>query len=65
MTTTDVKLALRPNDAARALGVGRDKLFALLADGRIRSFREGNVRLIPVSAIEEYMTQRLEEGEPR
>lgn len=60
--TTDVKLALRPNDAARALGIGRDKLFALLADGAIRSFREGNTRLIPVSAIEEYLAKRLEEN---
>jgi excisionase family DNA binding protein len=59
--TTDVKLALRPNDAARALGVGRDKLFALLADGSIRSFREGNTRLIPVKAIEDYMARRLQE----
>jgi len=59
--TTDVKLALRPNEAARAIGVGRDKLFALLANGSIRSFREGNTRLIPVSAIEEYLAKRLEE----
>lgn len=58
---TDVKLALRPNEAARAIGVGRDKIFALLADGSIRSFREGNVRLIPVKAIEEYIAKRLAE----
>ena len=59
--TSDVKLALRPNEAARALGVGRDKLFALLAAGAIKSFREGNTRLIPVKAIEEYLAKRLEE----
>jgi excisionase family DNA binding protein len=61
--TTDVKLALRPNEAARALGVGRDKLFALLAEGKIKSFREGITRLIPVSAIEEYLAKRLHEEE--
>jgi excisionase family DNA binding protein len=60
--TAELKpLALRPNAAAAALGVGRDKLFALLANGSIRSFREGNSRLIPVAAIEEYLHRRLQE----
>ncbi|MDP9237391.1 MAG: excisionase family DNA-binding protein [Chloroflexota bacterium] len=60
----DVKpLALRPNAAAASLGIGRDKLFALLANGSIQSFREGNSRLIPVTAIEDYLKRRLEAGE--
>lgn len=59
MTVQVKALALRPNEAAAALGVGRDKLFALLADGSIRSWREGNTRLIPVSEIEAYMARRL------
>ena len=61
MVSETKQFALRPNDAARSLGIGRDKLFALLADGSIRSFREGNVRMIPVKAIEEYMARRLQE----
>jgi excisionase family DNA binding protein len=61
MVSESKQFALRPNDAARSLGIGRDKLFALLADGAIRSFREGNVRLIPMSAIQEYLERKLAE----
>ena len=62
MVSETKQFALRPNDAARSLGIGRDKLFELLANGSIKSFREGNVRMIPVTAIEEYMTKRLQEA---
>lgn len=61
MTTETKALALRPNQAAAALGIGRDKLFDLLAAGEIKSFREGNTRLIPVRAIEEFLERRLAE----
>jgi excisionase family DNA binding protein len=54
-------LALRPNQAAAALGIGRDRLFDLLRAGEIRSYREGNMRIIPVSALEEYLARRLQE----
>jgi len=63
MMMTDRKpLAYRPNQAAAALGIGRDKLFALLADGSIESFREGGTRIIPASALQEYIDRRMAAG---
>ena len=62
MRTEAKPLAYRPNQAAAALGIGRDKLFSLLADGSIESFREGGTRIIPAKALEDYLARRLAEG---
>jgi excisionase family DNA binding protein len=63
METAIRPVALRPAQACQALSVGRDKLFALLASGEIASFREGGTRLIPVSAIEEYVQRKTREAQ--
>ncbi|MFF0240573.1 excisionase family DNA-binding protein [Rhodococcus pyridinivorans] len=41
------------------LGVGRSKVFELLASGELRSVRIGRTRLIPESALVEFI-ERLE-----
>jgi excisionase family DNA binding protein len=49
-------------DAGNALGgVGRTKLFELVATGELRSVKIGRRRFIPVEAVREYVS-RLEEG---
>ncbi len=54
----DTKLALRPQQAAEAIGVSRAKLYELLAAGVVKSVRIGGVRLVPVAEL-----QRLVEVE--
>ncbi len=53
-------LLVRPEDAARALGVGRTKVYELMRSGALRSVRVGGLRRIPVAALNEFVT-RLEE----
>lgn len=43
------------------LQIGRSKVFELLASGELRSVRIGRTRLIPESAIAEFI-ERLERG---
>lgn len=56
------KLLLRPEEVAEATGLGRTKIYALLALGEIESVTCGRRRLIPVAAVEAFVTQLREEG---
>jgi excisionase family DNA binding protein len=51
---------VRPEDAARVLGVGRTKVYELIRSGALRSVRVGGLRRVPVAALNEFVT-RLEE----
>ena len=53
-------LLVRPEDAARVLGVGRTKVYELMRSGALRSVRVGGLRRIPVTALDEFVA-RLEE----
>jgi excisionase family DNA binding protein len=53
--TTDDRLALTPDEAAQAIGIGRTKIYELLASGRLRSVRVGTRYVVPVGAIEEFL----------
>jgi excisionase family DNA binding protein len=53
-------LLVRPEDAARVLGVGRTKIYELIRSGALRSVRVGGLRRVPVAALNEFVT-RLEE----
>jgi excisionase family DNA binding protein len=44
-------LAVSINDAAKALGLGRTSIYAMMADGRLASFKLGRRRLIEVDSI--------------
>ena len=50
--------SVRPAEAAELLGVCRDTVYVLLRAGRLRSVKAGRARLIPVSAIEEFLSSR-------
>jgi excisionase family DNA binding protein len=50
-------LALRVEDAAKSLGLGRTTTFGLVAEGRLRSVKVGSRTIIPISAINEFLAE--------
>ncbi len=48
-------LALRPRDAAKALGIGARKLWELTRDKKIPHFRLGTAILYPVDALKTWL----------
>lgn len=45
------KIAVRPAEAAEALGISRSKVYELIATGEIPSVRIGNSARVPVKAL--------------
>jgi excisionase family DNA binding protein len=61
---TETPLVYRPAEAAKALRLSTRKVFMLLASGELKSFRaSGSARLIPATAIQEYIERKLAEGD--
>ena len=58
----DVQL-YRVTDAVRLLSLSRTAVFELLRTGRLRSVKQGRTRLIPASAIRDYITLLEREAE--
>jgi len=58
----DVQL-YRVTDAVRLLNLGRTAVFELLRTGRLRSVKQGRTRLIPASAIRDYVALLEREAE--
>ncbi len=52
-----VALLYRPEAAAAALGIGRSKLFELIAAGHIETVQIGRSRRIPAQALEQYVAR--------
>jgi excisionase family DNA binding protein len=55
------RLLLRPEEAADVLGIGRSKLYELLAAGVIESVQIGSSRRVPVEGLHDFV-QRLRSG---
>jgi len=53
--TAPQQLALSPEQAAAALGLGRTTVYALIQSGQLRSLCVGRRRIIPVAAIETFL----------
>ncbi len=49
------RLLLKPEEAADLLGIGRSKLYELLAQGAVDSVRIGGSRRVPRAALEEFV----------
>ena len=49
------RLAVSPAEAARMAGIGRTKLYELIASNEIASLKLGSRRLIRVSEIEAFL----------
>ena len=58
------KLLYRPKEAAKVLGIGRDKLYDLMRSGRLRSVKDGGARFITADALADYVAKlEAEAGE--
>jgi excisionase family DNA binding protein len=44
-------IAVSINDAAKALGMGRTSIYAMIADDRLEAFKLGRRRLVTVESI--------------
>ena len=44
-------LAISINDTAKALGLGRTTIYAMIADGRLEAFKLGRRRLVKAESI--------------
>lgn len=53
-------LLLSVREAAKAAGIGRDSMYALVREGRIRSVSVRSKRLIPRSELERWIERELE-----
>ena len=51
----DLPLVMTPAEAAQALGIGRNSIYALLRSESLRSIRVGKLIKIPRAALEEYL----------
>lgn len=60
---TSEKLLFTPEQAAELLGLGRTKLYELLAAGDLRSVRIGACRRIPSSALHDFVSRLLAEAD--
>lgn len=54
------RLLLRPDEAAEILGVGRSKIYALLASGEVPSVRVGHSVRIPFEALRRWVADQAE-----
>jgi excisionase family DNA binding protein len=48
--------ALRVEEAAKLLGIGRSLAYRLVREKRLRSVKAGHRRLVPVAAVDEFLT---------
>ena len=55
------RLLLRPTEAAEAIGIGRSKVYELLASGEIPAIRIGGSVRVPVDALRAWIASRLPE----
>jgi excisionase family DNA binding protein len=55
------KLLLRPAEAAEVIGLGRSKMYELLAKGIVPSIKIGKSVRVPVAALRKWVEQQLQE----
>ena len=53
-------LVVRPKVACRLLSVGETRLYEMIANGEIESFRDGGARKITTRSIHAYIERQLE-----
>jgi excisionase family DNA binding protein len=58
------RVSVTPRQACTALSLGITKLYELLGNGELASYREGKARRILVSSIRDYLARRLEASRP-
>lgn len=58
-----LKVLLTPEEAAARLGIGRTKVFDLIANGRLKSVSIGRSRRVPTAALEAFVAQLQNDGD--
>ncbi|MGH7749398.1 MAG: helix-turn-helix domain-containing protein [Candidatus Dormibacteria bacterium] len=53
------KVALRPDEAAEALGCSRRQVERLIAGGELVAFKIGRLTRVSVAALDEYVARRM------
>jgi excisionase family DNA binding protein len=54
-TTTIEQLLFRPDEAAQRLGIGRTKVYELMARGELRSVKIGAARRVSATALADFV----------
>jgi excisionase family DNA binding protein len=54
---------LRPPEVAHQLGLGRSKVYQLMATGDLRTVHIGRAVRIPAAEVEAFVARRLVEGD--
>lgn len=62
LLTTAKRLALRPKEAATALGISERKLWSLTASNEIPHCRIGRAILYPTDQLREWLAQQVKGG---
>ena len=57
------KMLLRPLEAAHTLGIGRTKIYELIATGEIPSVKIGRLVRVPVYALRRWIEQQNPAGD--
>ncbi len=52
------KMLLKPHEAQQTLGIGRSRVYEMLATGELPSIRIGHSIRIPVKALEEWVEKQ-------
>ena len=55
-----VRLLLRPEEGANAIGVSRARFYELLAEGQLKSIKIGRSRRIPLSELQGWIAREIE-----
>jgi excisionase family DNA binding protein len=53
----NLKLALSPDEARKALGLGRTTIYNLLTSGKLRAVKVNRRLIVPVSEIERSLSE--------
>ncbi|QNA82955.1 helix-turn-helix domain-containing protein [Sphingomonas sp. So64.6b] len=54
-TALDSLITVRIRDACRITGIGRSKLYELIASGDVETIKVGAITLIPVDSLREFL----------
>ena len=52
-----VRLLYRPEEAATVLGLGRTKVYELMASGELRSVKVGGARRVSATALSDFVAE--------
>jgi len=55
-------LVVSPREACALLGIGNTRLYRLLGDKVLDSYKDGKSRRIPMAAIRSYIERRIDES---